>query len=135
MSQENVEIAREVFHRAFVRWDLDGALQLIDAEGVMDWSASLAPYRGIYQWHAEIRGTWQQWKDAWDEWTPEVIEAIEIDAETVILVTLIHARGKGSGVPVRAGGASIWIVRHGKVTRVKLFQSKADALDAVGLPE
>jgi hypothetical protein len=61
--------------------------------------------------------------------------AAAVDAETVILVTLIHARGKGSGVPVRAGGASIWIVRHGKVTRVKLFQSKADALDAVGLSE
>jgi ketosteroid isomerase-like protein len=98
MSQENVEIAREVFDRAFVRWDLDGALQLIDAEGVMDWSASVAPYSGICKGHAEIRGTWQQWKDAWDEWTPEVIEAIGIDAETVVLVTLIHARGKGSGV-------------------------------------
>jgi hypothetical protein len=47
MSQENVEIAKEVFARAFVRWDLDGALQLIDAECVMDWSASVAPYSGI----------------------------------------------------------------------------------------
>src|SRR5437899_5043597 len=45
MSQENVEIAREVFAGAFARWDLDGALQLIDAECVMDWSASVAPYR------------------------------------------------------------------------------------------
>ena len=135
MSQENLEIAREVFDRAFVRWDLDGALQLIDSQAVMDWSVSLAPYRGIYHGHAEIRDTWQQWKDAWDEWTPEVTEAIEIDSETVILVTLIHARGKGSGVPVQAGGASIWTVRDGKVSLVKLFQSKAEALEAAGLSE
>jgi ketosteroid isomerase-like protein len=135
MSQEIVEIAREVFDRAFVRWDLDGALQLIDAEGEMDWSASLAPYSGVYHGHAEIRATWQQWKDAWDEWTPEVIEAIEVDASIVVLVTLINARGKGSGVPVRAGGASIWTIRDGKVSRVKLFQSKAEALEAVGLSE
>ena len=132
MSQENLEIATEAFERAFVHWDLDGALQLIDAEGVMDWSASLAPYGGIYEGHSEMRGAWQQWKDAWDEWTPEVTEAIRIDTETVLLVTLIHARGKGSGVPVRAGGASIWTVRDGKVTRVKIFQSKAEALEAAG---
>jgi ketosteroid isomerase-like protein len=135
MSRENVKIAREVFDRAFVRWDLDGALQLIDAQGVMDWSASLAPYRGIYHGHAEIRATWQQWKDAWDEWTPEVIEAIEIDSDKVVVVTLIHARGKGSGVPVQAGGASIWTVRDGKVTHVKLFQSRAEALEAAGFAE
>jgi ketosteroid isomerase-like protein len=135
MSQENVEIAREVFARAFVRWDLDSALQLIDDECVMDWSASVAPYSGIYQGHAEIRATWAQWKDAWDEWTPEVTEVIEIDDETVILMTLIRALGKGSRVPVRAGGASIWTVHDSKVTRVKLFQSKAEALDAVGLAE
>ena len=83
----------------------------------MDWSASVAPYSGIYHGHAEIRGTWQQWKDAWDEWTPEVTEVIEIDGETLILVTLIHALGKGSGVPVRAGGASIWTVRDSRVAR------------------
>jgi ketosteroid isomerase-like protein len=110
-------------------------LQLIDAEGVMDWSASVAPCSGIYKGHAEIRGTWQQWKDAWDEWTPEVTEAIGIDAETVVLVTLIHARGRGSGVPVRAGGASICTIRDGKVTRVELFQSKGEALEAARLSE
>jgi ketosteroid isomerase-like protein len=135
MSRENVEIAREVFDRAFIHWDLDGALQLIDADGLMDWSASLAPYRGVYRGHAEIRRTWQQWKDAWDEWIPEVTEVIEIDAESVVLVTLINARGKGSGVPVQAGGASIWTVRDGMVTRVTLFQSKAEALEAAGLSE
>jgi ketosteroid isomerase-like protein len=135
MSQENVEIAREVFQRAFVRWDLDGALQLVDSACVMDWSTSLAPYKGIYRGHAEIRDTWQQWKDVWDEWTPEVTEAIEVDTETVVLVTLIHALGKGSGVPVRAGGASVWTMRDSKVTCVKLFQTKAEALEAVGRSE
>jgi ketosteroid isomerase-like protein len=134
MARDNVEIAREVFNRAFVRWDLDGALELIHAEAEMDWSASLAPYRGVYHGHAAIRDTWHQWKDAWDEWTPEVIEAIGVDAETVVLVTLVHGRGKGSGVPVRAGGASIWTIRDGEVIRVKLCQSKAEALEAAGLP-
>jgi len=51
----------------------------------------------------------------------------------VILVTLIHALGKGSGVPVRAGGASLWTVHDNKVTRVKLFQTKPEALEEMPL--
>ena len=130
-----MRIARDVFELAFVRWDLDGALQFVDERCVMDWSASLAPYRGIYQGHEEIRDTWQHWRDAWDEWTPEVTEAIEVDDDTVVLVTLIHARGKGSGVPVRAGGAIALTVLDGKVTRARLFQGRGEALEAVGLSQ
>jgi hypothetical protein len=50
-------------------------------------------------------------------------------------VTLVRARGKGSGVVIEAHGASVWSVCDGKVTRAKLFQSKAEALEAVGLSE
>jgi ketosteroid isomerase-like protein len=48
-----------------------------------------------------------------------------------VVATHVRARGKGSGVPVEARGASVWSVRRGKVTRGKLYQSKAEALDAV----
>jgi ketosteroid isomerase-like protein len=135
MSQENVEIVRKVFDHGFVRRDFDAALSLIDPEAVMDWSDSRAPYSSIYRGHAEIRTAWVEWTEAWDEWNPYIKEAIEVDRETVVIVTLVNARGKGSGVRVDAQGASVWTVRDGKVIHAKLFQSKADALAATGLEE
>jgi hypothetical protein len=52
--------------------------------------------------------------DAWDEWRPEVEEVIEVDPSTVLVMTHVRARGKGSGVPVEA------------------LQSRAAALEAIG---
>ena len=135
MSQENVEVVRKVLDLAFAQRDFDAALRLFDAESAMDWTDSRAPYSGIYRGHAEIRKAWQVWTDAWDEWNPQIEEAIVIDPETVVVVTLVHARGRGSGAPVIAHGASVWIVRAGKVVRARLHQSKGDALESVGLSE
>jgi ketosteroid isomerase-like protein len=135
MSQENLEVVRTVLYLVFVRRDLDAALRLIDAEGVVDWTDSRAPYSGIYRGHAEIRKAWEGWTDAWDEWKPQIEEAIVVDPDTVVVVTLVHARGTDSGVPVIAHGASVWVVRSGKVVHARLHQSKGDALEAVGLSE
>jgi hypothetical protein len=44
-------------------------------------------------------------------------------------------RGRGSGVEVDAVGAQLWTIRNGKVRSVKLYQSKADALEAAGPSE
>ena len=135
MSQENVEVVRTVLDLVFVRRDFDAALRLIDAEGVVDWTDSRAPYSGIYRGHAEIRKAWEGWTDAWDEWNPQIEEAIVVDPDTVVVVTLVHARGRDSGVPVIAHGASVWIVRSGKVVQARLHQSKGDALETLGLSE
>ena len=40
---------------------------------------------------------------------------------------------RGSGVNVDATGAQLWTIVGGKVRRVKLYQSKADAFEAIGL--
>ena len=133
MSQENVDLVRKVF--AMAGSGTDTNLEFIDAEAVFDWTASRAPYSGIYRGHAEIRRFWQGFLEAWDEWTAEVQEAIEVDPETLVCKTHFRARGKGSGVLIEGDGASVWSVRGGKVIRAKLFQSKAEALEAVGLSE
>jgi ketosteroid isomerase-like protein len=133
MSQQNVEVVRRVF--AFGGSDPDSNLEFIDADAVFDWTASRAPYSGIYRGHAEIRRFWQGFLEAWDEWTAEVQDAIEVDPETVVCATHFRARGKGSGIVIEGHGASVWSVRDGKVTRAKLFQTRAEALRAAGLSE
>src|SRR5262245_410638 len=132
MSQENVELVRKVYDLSD---QLDPNLKFIDPEAVFDWSASRGPYSGIYRGHAEIRKFWQAFLEAWDEWSVELQEVFEVNSETFLCTTFVHARGKGSGVLTEARGAQVWSVRDGKVTRATQFQSKAEALKAVGLSE
>jgi ketosteroid isomerase-like protein len=110
---------------------VDKGIEFVHEDAEFDWSESRAPYSGVYRGTAVMETFWAVWLDAWEEWVPEIAETIEIDPETVLIVTKIRARGTGSGVPVRAQGASLWRVRDGKVVWAKLFQSKEEALAAV----
>ncbi len=134
MSQENVEVVRRFWELAAVHRDFAVAMGLTHADVEFDWSDSRAPYSGLYRGIDEVRRAWQTWLEAWDEWKPEIVEAIEVDPETVVVVTQVQARGKGSGVTVHAQGASVWTIRDGKIARGKLYQSKAEALAAVSRP-
>ena len=51
----------------------------------------------------------------------------------MIVVNRVRMRGRGSGVEVEATGAQVWTIRDGKFQRAKLYQSKAEALEAVRL--
>ena len=131
MSGANVELVRRLWDVLVTRRDFDGAMELVDRDGVFDWSNSRSPYAGVYRGEAEGRRLWATWLEAWEVWEQEITEAIEIDSETVLVVTSVRARGQGSGVTVQAAGASIWRVRDGKIDYAKLFQSKEEALAAV----
>jgi ketosteroid isomerase-like protein len=131
----NAEVVRALSDALWRERDLDAAFDLVHPEADFDWSDSRAPYHGHFKGHAELTRAFEVMMDAWDEWYPEFEEVVEIDRETVLIVTHVRARGKESGVPVEARGASIWSVRDGKVVGAKLFQSKTEALEAVGLAE
>ena len=133
MPPVNADIVRRFWELATVHRDFDGAMELTHADVEFDWSDSRAPYGGLYRGD-EIQGAWRAWMEAWDEWKPEITEAIELDPETVVVVTQVQARGKGSGVTVSARGASVWNLRDGKIARGKLYQSKSEALAAVSHP-
>lgn len=131
MAGANVEILRRFWELAAGRRDFDAAMELVVDDAQFDWSDSRAPYRGVYRGRDEASSAWSGWLEAWEEWDPEITEAIEVDADTVVAVTAVRARGKGSGVQVRARGASVWTFREGKIASAKLFQSKSEALASV----
>jgi hypothetical protein len=60
---------------------------------------------------------------------------VDLDRDQVLVVNLVRLRGRASQVVVQATGAQVWTIRCGKLGSVKLYQSKADALEAVGLSE
>ena len=133
MSEENVATIRAVFE-ALNRGDLDAAVSQLPADFVADWSASLAPEGGVYRGPQEIRRVFEHTSESWSE--AEYFESETIDAgDVVVRVGGLRARGKGSGVEVTAHGAQVWTFQEGTPVSVRLYQSKAEALEAAGLEE
>ena len=73
--------------------------------------------------------------EAWDELHWDVQEMIGLDGERVLIVNRIQMRGRTSRVEVQAMGVQVWTIRKGKLASVKLYQSKAEALETLGLSE
>jgi ketosteroid isomerase-like protein len=134
MSEENVEVVR----RTIELWnatEIDQALDGLADDVEMDWSNSIGPLKGIYRGREGLLKLWRSFLDAWDaiHWDPE--EIIEVDDTRVVVVNHVRMPGRGSGVDVHATGVQLWTIEAGKPQRIKLYQSKAEALEAAGLSE
>jgi ketosteroid isomerase-like protein len=132
MSQENVELVRRSLD-SFNRGRL--AMDDIAEDFEMDWSNSIGPLRGVYHGREELNVVFQSFREAWDSPKWEMQEAIALDGERVLVVNRVRMRGRASHVHVDATGVQVWTIRSGKLASVKLYQSKAEALEALGLKE
>jgi ketosteroid isomerase-like protein len=132
VSSDNVEIVRRVM-RQIAEEDLDAALQDVDPEAKLDWSNSEAPDRGVYHGHAG----WRAWFDGRGEGLIalrfDMTEVIDAMPDTLVVVARLLGRGRASGVEVEAQGASVWTLREGTITGLTLYQTRGEALKAVGL--
>jgi ketosteroid isomerase-like protein len=120
------------FYESWNNQDLDGVLECADAEIAFDWSASRAPFKGIYVGHEGLTRFWTELHDAWEEFRLEIVEVVDCDRERLVTVTVVRGRGRGSGIPMEARGAMLWTVREGTVLRGTFFQNREEALEAVG---
>ena len=134
MSRQNVEIVRRAID-ATNRRDIDGALEAAADDFKMDWSNSIGPLKGVYRGREEVVNFWRSFIDAFESvrWDPE--EIIDVDESRVIVVNHVRVRGRGSGVAVEGTGVQLWTISGGEARSMKLFQSKDEALEAVGLSE
>jgi ketosteroid isomerase-like protein len=132
VSEENVKIVRQFFE-ARNRGDL-AYLEYVDPDAVFDFSESRSPYRGVYRGRDEIREQWEAVREAWTGAEMRPQDPLAVGDHVVVTVTGA-ARGRTSGIPLRGQGANVYTLKGGKIVRYKLFQTRADALEAVGLRE
>jgi ketosteroid isomerase-like protein len=134
MLQDNVDVVRR-FESSWAKRDLDAALECIHADFEFDWSESMSPFVGTYKGQDGLTQFWTEMLEAWERFSPEMEEVVECGPETLITIDVVRARGRGSGIDMEARGAMLWTVQEGKIARVKMFQTKSDALGAAGLSE
>jgi ketosteroid isomerase-like protein len=134
MSEENVEVVRAI----------------VDAQRRRDWEAFPRLYDPEIEWE-DVSGLWGDWgtrrgfddvRNAFVSWF-EAFEQVEfrlgenfLDSGDDVIGTLrISGRGRGSGLPVNQTITLIFTVRGGRVTRVRAYRERAEALKAAGMSE
>ena len=135
MSQEDVEIARrgiEQFNRQFTSTqELDLDFLAPDVE----FDNSTAALEGaVYRGHDGIRKYMSLMREMWTVQKAEAEEFIAVGNDRVIVSFRMVSVGRDN-IEVAFRAATLVTVGDGKITHMKAFQSKADALEAVGLSE
>jgi ketosteroid isomerase-like protein len=131
MSQENVEVVKR-FEDSWAAGDLDATLECVHDEVIFDWSDSIGPFAGTYRGRDGMVRFWEELREAFEEFSPEALEFIEIESDRVITLDVVRGRGKGSGIQIEAQGAMLWSFRDGRIAHAKMFQTKDEALQAAG---
>lgn len=131
MSRGNADRARKIY-ALLSRRDVDSVLDFFAPEFEVDWSRSMSGMKGVYTDREEVGTAWlDHWVDPWEWMELEVVEATELDDDTVICITHVRMRGRGSGAEVEATGAALWTFADGLVTGSVLYQSREDAMAAL----
>jgi ketosteroid isomerase-like protein len=131
MSEENVEIIRRSY-AAFDRGDFTAILDDVNREVVI--RAHPRGDEGEYEGHDGFLRFITEWVEPFDEFTQTPEEFIDAGDRVVVRV-LQQARGKGSGVPVKAKFWLVHLLRDTKAVRLDLYDNEAQALEAAGLSE
>jgi uncharacterized protein len=132
MSEENVEVVRRMYD-AFHSGDANGALAHFDPNVVVDASRA-RPDGGRGQGREQLNAIVAAWMGTWDEWREEIAEIRDLGSRVLVL-SVQHGRGKGSGVEVEAPYALLYDVHGGKITHMTMFPTQEAALVAAGLSE
>jgi ketosteroid isomerase-like protein len=131
MSEENVEVVRRAWE-AYHRRDNEAALALYDPTIEIDPSEQTGIDAGVYRGLEGVQDFFRNWLSSFGDLRTEVEEWIGA-GDQVIAMVRTYGRGKRSGVPVDTVQAHLWTVLNGKLKRLQIFATKAEALEAVGL--
>lgn len=132
MSQENVEIVKELTRR-FAAGDRV-LREYFDPDIVWDTSASGMPSAGVYHGHQGVERFFGDWLAPWDDYEIETSDCIDA-GDAVVLVFRQAGTGRRSGVRIERDFFGVYDLKNSMVVRFRLFESREQALEALGLRE
>jgi uncharacterized protein len=131
MSEENVEIVRRRYD-ALRQGDVEGFFELTDRD-VEWWDRADDPWAAVHRGRdACMKHLAEITEDA--ELLVEPLEFIDADDLVVVPVRLV-GRGRSSGVPFDEQEVHMFRLRDGKVTEVREYRERDEALKAIGLSD
>jgi len=130
VSQENVEIVRRVVAALNAR-DLKGYLACCRGDVELHLPVVAGVYegsKGIERWFADI-------EDSGPAFHIDLQDVKPIGGTQVFACFHVASTGRASGVPVTMETAQIYDFIDGRISRIRIFLDRGEALEAVGLEE
>jgi len=136
MSQENVEVVGRSTE-LWLRGEYDAWIETIDPD--VGWDISThplpdVPNRGRGR-EALVTDMLATYLSGWTDYSAEIKELVDAGSDQVIMVLHETAKMGGTGVVIDRELVQLWTVRDGRGAFVRVFQTKAEALEAAGLSE
>ncbi len=129
MSEENVQLARELFDR-WNRGEREFSDDEVDPEVQVVSRFQTEPFRGrdgLRRWMEEIDQHFQEWHLVVDEWRDTGAQVVGLGH--------IRLRGQESGVGFDQPMGWLVGVRDGRLLRMQTFATPGEALEAAGLSD
>ena len=131
MSEENVDIVRRAYD-AYLNGDVERSLAYFAPNVTVDFSVRVDTAVGTGR--EELARIVSSWISAWDGYREELEEIRDL-GDAVCVVATQYGRGKASGLELDNRFAGLYEVHDGLITRVRMYRSRDDALEAAGLSE
>jgi ketosteroid isomerase-like protein len=136
MSQENVEVVGRSTE-LWLRGEYHAWIETIDPD--VGWDISThplpdVPNRGRGR-EALVTDMLATYLSGWTDYSAEIKELVDAGSDQVIMVLHETAKMGGTGVLIDRDLVQLWTVRDGRGAFVRVFQTKAEALEAAGLSE
>ena len=136
MSEENVEITREVFavvNDRGVQAATEAFGDLLDPKFVLE-EASNVPDHESHSGRDAFIANMAKLEESFEELRIEPIDFVDL-GERLVVVVSISGRGRAGGTPVEATVAQLWSLRDGKAVSLRDYATKSEALEAAVLRE
>jgi ketosteroid isomerase-like protein len=130
MSERNVAIARSAIE-AFNRGDVDAVLALA-APDVEVYAPPDSPNPGRYVGYEGYLRWSEQWLEAWETFTLDVLDIEAVGDRHVVAVVRQNGRGRLSGLALTMQAAHLYEMdEDGKIVRFELHDERKRALENV----
>ena len=130
MSQENVEIIK----RGYEAWKRGDMASVFDgyAPEVEYWDRADDPGATVHRGRDAVAAAYAELAESYAEFQIEPREFIDA-GDFVVVPVRVAVRGRASGAAAEGDQVFVYRVGAGKVTEVREYRDKAEALEAVGL--
>ena len=132
MSAENVELLRRAMPESTPA-DPGDLFSILDEDVEWDYVGAFPEIRTAHG-PAEVREFLREWAEAFDDFSFQAEEMVDAGNSVVVHVRQ-RGLGKETGAEVENHAWQVFTLRKGKVVHCRGYETKVQALDAVGLSE
>lgn len=133
MSEENVNLARRGYE-ALAAGDLEAVLALLDPDVSVEVHTGRPDLPEMLHGHKGFLENLQGLTDVFEDIEVDPEEFIDLGEHLVVPISTV-GHGRASGIKVENRVVHIWTIRDGKATRFRVYGTRQQALEALGLGE